>query len=222
MTKKKPSPAESAKPDVSPAWRSRSAVVMFVVLAAVGLVADLLSKHYAFNTLLNDAELVAVADNWRRQNPDAPAEDVLQQFQSRPVARMRISLRTNSGVVFGTPMPRWLVVVATVAAIALVGAYFATSDRRARWAHVALSLVLAGALGNLYDRLFSCVSPVGMSPIRYNVRDFINWSGLCYPYIFNVADAYLVVGVILLGLHWIALERKKKANASAASSRDSR
>jgi signal peptidase II len=49
------------------------------------------------------------------------------------------------------------------------------------------SLVIGGALGNLYDRL------------AYGyVVDFLDFSGLKFPWVFNVADAAINVGVALL------------------------
>jgi signal peptidase II len=49
------------------------------------------------------------------------------------------------------------------------------------------SLVIGGALGNLYDRL------------AYGyVVDFLDFSGLGFPWVFNIADAAINVGVALL------------------------
>ena len=76
--------------------------------------------------------------------------------------------------------------------------------------HVALAFVLAGALGNLYDRLWSQVRLPGDGVIKYEVRDFIDCSGLYYPWVFNVADVLLVVGVAMLLLHSFLAERKAK------------
>jgi signal peptidase II len=69
--------------------------------------------------------------------------------------------------------------------------------------HVSLALILGGAAGNLYDRLFSAVRLPGLEPIRGHVRDFIDCRDLAYPYIFNVADALLVAGAAMILLHWL-------------------
>ena len=72
-----------------------------------------------------------------------------------------------------------------------------------------MALILAGALGNLYDRLLSRVALPGFPPIEREVRDFIDCSriplpfGFRYKWIFNVADVWLVLGVIVLMLYWL-------------------
>jgi signal peptidase II len=57
---------------------------------------------------------------------------------------------------------------------------------------VALGLITAGALGNLYDRA-----------THGQVRDFILMLEHYWPYIFNIADVLLCIGVPLLMICWI-------------------
>jgi signal peptidase II len=131
-------------------------------------------------------------------------------YLSRDVAPgVNFTLSTNPGVVFGFDwLPRWLVNAVTIAMVFVVVIFFATSPRGCTWLHVALALILGGAIGNLYDRLFSSVALPGLAPIRYHVRDFIDCSELHYNYIFNVADAWLVIGVAMILLHWVWTGRK--------------
>ena len=56
-----------------------------------------------------------------------------------------------------------------------------------------LGLILGGALGNLYDRLYSLLSGAAFS----GVRDFINVHFISWP-AFNLADVYISVGCGLL------------------------
>ena len=67
-----------------------------------------------------------------------------------------------------------------------------------KWLGIALSLVLSGALGNLYDRIF-----IG------KVRDFIFffYNTRIFPFIFNVADSALVIGVIMIIVYMLFLEK---------------
>ena len=136
----------------------------------------------------------------------------------------RLTLSTNPGVVFGLPMPPLVVAVATVFTIGLVGYFFGSSPAAAYWLHVALAMILSGAMGNFYDRMLSVVHVPGLAePITGQVRDFMDFSqirllGLNYPYIFNVADVFLVVGVLMLMVHWWSAGRRE---AKAAAAKDS-
>jgi lipoprotein signal peptidase len=179
------------------------AIGLFLLLACAGLAGDLLSKHYVFHSFLDDPNLPRrMADHRARfaahYGRAMTADEALSTLRRRVGPGVWFSLSTNAGVVFGLPMPRWGTALASVVAMALVGLCFATSDRRAAWLHAALALILAGALGNLYDRLFGAVSIPGYQPIRYQVRDFIDCSELHYRWVFNIADVLLVVGVAML------------------------
>ena len=92
-------------------------------------------------------------------------------------------------------------------AIAVIVTTFLKSAAQRRWMHISLALILAGALGNLYDRVM-----FGM------VRDMLwlfpgvklpfgwHWPGdndELYPWVFNIADMALLfgLGVILILLY---------------------
>jgi signal peptidase II len=67
--------------------------------------------------------------------------------------------------------------------------------------HLGLGLILGGTLGNLFDRI--CFG---------HVRDFILFTGraqiggfqLAWPYVFNLADVFLVIGVVGAIIAWLA------------------
>ena len=170
--------------------------------------------------MLNDPELVVRAQAFRREyGALAGPREVLHQFDRKVFPGVHFTLSANPGIVFGLSMPRWAVAAATLVTVGLVGWFFATSDRTDRLLHLSLALILGGALGNLYDRLFSRISPLGMEPILRNVRDFINCKDLYYPWIFNLADVFLVAGVIGLAIHWLVTERRRPPGAAADRSR---
>jgi len=161
------------------AYRSLSAVVIFLVTAAAGALGDLASKSKVFSQLL-----------------DSPAHSTMVI-----PGLLRFTLSTNPGIVFGLRLAPWAILLATMAAVVAVAVLFATSARRFRWLHVALGMVLGGALGNAYDRLFSYVHLPGESRAHVGeVRDFIDFYPISYP-LFNVADILLVVGVCIILLH---------------------
>lgn len=219
-----PSDASLARP--KPARRSPAAIIAFVLIAAGGTALDLWTKHAAFDSLLNDPDASArIRRISHAMGPDAKPSMVLHRahLQQRLMPGVQLTLSTNPGVVFGlkphkSPTTRKLIVVgATVLCLALVGVFFATSPAGAWWSHVALAFILAGALGNLYDRMFAAVRLPGVQePIRGQVRDFIDCSELHYQYIFNIADVLLVVGVGVLIVQWLIQGRKDDAARAAA------
>jgi signal peptidase II len=203
----------------APAWRRPVPWLVFLFLTVVGTSADLWTKHAAFSSLLGRPESVRRIRFARSSlGPDASAAQVLRHAGIRePVgAGVEWTLQTNPGVVFGLRLPRWLVGVATGAAILLVGWFFVCSSATARVLHAALGCVLAGALGNLYDRLIATVDlPAGGGTIRRQVRDFINCDALGWPWVYNIADALLVIGLGLLLIHFY-LEGRRERKAKQA------
>lgn len=102
----------------------------------------------------------------------------------------------NSGAAFG--MAAGMTIVFTLVAIGVVVAivWLAPRLRSVGWA-IGLGLVLAGALGNLTDRIFRAPGP-----LRGHVVDFISLFGPDgHPWpIFNVADSCICVGGVLIVL----------------------
>jgi signal peptidase II len=104
---------------------------------------------------------------------------------------MHWTLQRNPGAAFGLfqRVPALFTVLAIVISAAIM---FAAPRVHDRLNGLALGLVLGGALGNLGDRLFR---PPG--PFRGRVIDFIDFR--VWP-TFNVADAAVVVGAVLLAI----------------------
>ncbi len=201
-----------------PAFKCPGAITVFLVLTALALAGDLASKHWVFRSLLNDPDLQARMNDGLRHYQGEPTAKVALIFYQRPVMPgVKFTLSTNAGVAFGMPMYRGLVAAATLLTVGMVCYFFATSTASAHGVHVALALILGGALGNLYDRLLGKVVVEGFEPIRYQVRDFVDCSELGYRWVWNVADAWLVIGVGLLVIHWwLAARAQKKAAGKTA------
>ena len=191
------------------AYRHVPSIVLFVVAALLGLAGDLATKHWAFRSLLADRQAIsanvqAIQRTYEHVGAPPPsAQRVLQDLHvSRPLLPgVKLTLSTNPGVVFGLPMHRGLVLAATGVVLGVVTWFFVTSGARQYWLHAALGMILAGALGNQYDRLFSIVRLPGVDPIRHEVRDFIDCSQLYYPWVYNIADVLLVIGVAVILIH---------------------
>lgn len=88
-----------------------------------------------------------------------------------------------------------LTIISVIASIVLVAIYLKNDHNRLT--NIALVMMIAGTIGNLYDRAM----------LNY-VRDFLSFNlfGYMFP-VFNVADALLVIGVLLLVLEVFINER---------------
>ncbi len=224
-----------------PAWCSVAAQARFWAVVVLGLTLDLWSKHAAFAALGQGGQRVLIPN--------------LLEFHTT----------FNSGALFGIGAGRTGVfLAASVLALALVLWMFVQSDGRRWLIHLGLGAILAGALGNMYDRMFvklvevptaagprfclirpadqpgmatleeyppgprAATHPVALErledvrPVGF-VRDFIKipkrWmhGREIWPWVFNVADSLLVVGVAILALRmWRDRKEERPAPASAA------
>ncbi|SFK86564.1 signal peptidase II [Amycolatopsis sacchari] len=107
-----------------------------------------------------------------------------------------LQLVRNSGAAFSmaTGLTWVLAIVAIGVVVTLI--WFAGRLRSPGWA-IGLGLVLAGALGNLVDRIFRAPGP-----LRGHVVDFISVfapNAEVWP-VFNVADSCICVGGVLIVL----------------------
>ncbi|MFF4596509.1 signal peptidase II [Amycolatopsis sp. NPDC001319] len=102
----------------------------------------------------------------------------------------------NSGAAFSMASGMTWVFALVAAAVAIAIIWLSRRLRSVGWA-IGLGLVLAGALGNLTDRIFRAPGP-----LRGHVIDFIsafapNGEGFA---IFNIADSAICVGGVLIVL----------------------
>lgn len=169
---------------------------LFLLLVAALLAADLASKAWAFAAV--------------------------QPGDQRPVAGSWLSIYciTNPGGIWG--LGQGLTLPLTLVRLAAVGVllFFVHRQPRAnRRGLFVLALLLAGALGNLYDNL----APWMPWPGDGHVRDFVMvhfdepgwWPGaIGWPFdpwpIFNFADSCIFVGFVLLltGAAHLSLQRR--------------
>jgi lipoprotein signal peptidase len=108
----------------------------------------------------------------------------------------------NKGTIwgFGQSMHGPLKVVRMIA-IGVILWFVYKTPAKARFGLLALSLIMAGALGNLYDNVFF-EDPAWDEDWRGAVRDFIHFHNDAAPHwdypAFNVADSCITVGAITL------------------------
>jgi signal peptidase II len=120
----------------------------------------------------------------------------------------RLSMVWNPGVSFGLlaakgDLGRWLL-VGFAAAVVVVLAVWARRMTRPLTA-LAIGLVMGGAIGNnIIDR------------VRFGaVADFLDFSGMGFKWVFNVADSAITVGVALLLVEMLLGARTPESGASA-------
>ena len=103
---------------------------------------------------------------------------------------VHLSMVWNRGVSFGLfradhEVMRWALAAFSFG-VALILAGWALKLSRPRLA-LALGLIMGGAVGNLIDR------------VRWGaVCDFIDVSALYFPWVFNIADSAITIGVVIL------------------------
>jgi signal peptidase II len=110
-----------------------------------------------------------------------------------------ISMTWNRGVSFGAFQSegagRWLLFLLTGAIAAGFAVWLVKAVRPLT--ALSLAMVIGGAVGNLIDRAMYGA-----------VVDFLDFSGLFFPWVFNIADACISVGAILLLLDQLLASRK--------------
>ncbi|HTU20926.1 MAG TPA: signal peptidase II [Gemmataceae bacterium] len=191
----------------------RSYRVLLWILALSGLVLDQSSKYSVFAWLGEkpDHEYVVF------RSDKGTGFQLVAQFErdSSGLERLEDGQRiphVNQGALFGFLRNHKEMANGGFALISLLAAaaiiYWSTlrSTARDRWLCCALGLILAGTLGNFYDR------------VAFNgVRDFLHWNYLFDWPVFNIADCCLVCGACLLLLQAFATQpNKDEANTEPA------
>ena len=102
----------------------------------------------------------------------------------------------NPGAAFGIlENNRWVFIVISLVAVAAMIAYLVKYKPKDGWLYAPLCMIAGGGLGNMIDRLF-----YGESFGNGLVVDFLDFCAFprLWHWIFNVADAFVVVGAGIL------------------------
>ena len=186
---------------IRPAWRAPRAWAVLLVVLVVGLVVDLGSKEWAFRTVAGEPVVLqkeTILGDPTFQIPPHAGITVL------PWGLLDFDLVLNHGAVFGIGQRKRVVFIAfTVLAAFVAMLVFARwTHERAVLTHAAIGLILAGGLGNLYDRLaygavrdFLHMLPDWDLPFGWT---WPNGSAGVFPWVFNVADVMLLAGMTIL------------------------
>jgi signal peptidase II len=174
---------------------------LLITLAVLGLAADQASKYGVFRWLYRGGQYEDVSGNsydvvpgWFKLiaqfDPQTPLCDC--GFDKLQTWSAPVMPRVNHGALFGMGGAQkgnangFFAAVSAAAAVAIVVWGMRRNTAREKWLMAALGLILAGTVGNLYDRL-----------VFNGVRDFLYFYKIEWP-VFNVADCCLVVGAGLL------------------------
>ncbi len=103
----------------------------------------------------------------------------------------------NKGIAFGigqggTQIFSVITSIIIIAIIFIICRYFNKIDSKIL---IGASLLISGGIGNLIDRIF-----------RLHVIDFIYFKCVNFP-VFNFADICVVIGVIVIGISYLLLDR---------------
>lgn len=192
-------------------------------LGVVGLAADQASKYLVFRWLYNNGPLDGSNANSFEIVPGYfkliaqfnPSRKFCEcGFSSLQSWSAPLMPHVNQGALFGMFGDHQSVAngvfaaVSVIAAIAILVWGLRRSTAREPWLMGALGLILAGTVGNFYDRI-----------VFNGVRDFLYlYHPINYP-VFNIADCCLVVGAILLFIQavWMTPRDEEKPVEAAAA-----
>ena len=106
----------------------------------------------------------------------------------------------NRGVAFGLFQGKIdIVSILALIAIGLILFYFCKNFKKISFLErIAYTMIFAGAVGNMIDRLF-----------RGFVIDMLDFRGI-WSFIFNFADVWINIGVILIIIEHLIFNRKKR------------
>ena len=158
--------------------------------------------------------VIVILDQWSKwailNTPAFNALGCLDQTQQcgrvEVLSFFDLTMVWNRGISFGIGqsegLMRWLLVAMTTAIAIGFSIWLLRASRR--FTGVALTLVIGGAFGNVIDR------------VRFGaVVDFLDFSGIFRPYffnyVFNVADAAISVGAVLLFADQFLMSQQNKS-----------
>lgn len=133
--------------------------------------------------------------------------DTLTPYEPLPVLGdvVRLTYIHNRGAAFGLTLGGPVIhTVVAIAALGLLAWMLKTLPSTARLQRSALAMVLGGAVGNIVDRIR-----------LQEVIDFVDvgFGDLRWP-VFNVADSFVTVGVLLLALTYSRVQDTQPADAA--------
>lgn len=147
--------------------------MIYILIIILGLILDRVSKIYAINNFIEN-----------------PISGKILNF----------TYLENRGAAFGILQNnRFFFLILTIAIVGFLIYYFIKNYKKNnKILNIAIAFIIAGALGNFYDRLFNAY-----------VVDFIEFAFVKFP-VFNVADIFVTLGSGLLIIYMIFFDQGEK------------
>lgn len=146
-------------------------IYILIILGLIGL--DQISKFLAVKYLVNIGSIPIIKDIFH------------------------LTYVENRGAAFGMFQNNQMIFVVVALAACIFGLYYLYKNQLNLLGKSAIILIIAGAIGNLIDRV-----RLGFVVDYFDFR--IVWN-----YVFNVADVFVVIGTILLCIYIIFFENDK-------------
>lgn len=166
-------------------------LTQLAITAVAALIVDQVTKYWVVKALKNPGETIYVIDDF-----------------------LSLVLTYNRQGIFGLPIaPGISYFFFPLLAIALVILFASTSQHFGFT--FSYGLILGGAFGNLFDRLFRPEGVVDFICVRLAPIG-INWQIVNPWFIWNIADGCLVVGVMLLLIFELIRPRTRQAQMTTS------
>ena len=106
----------------------------------------------------------------------------------------------NHGVIFGLFEGKISIftVISIILILYVIFTEFKNFKNYTKWTKIGISIIAAGATGNMIDRIF-----------RGFVIDMIDFNGI-WVFVFNLADMYVHIGIYIIVIDYVVRKYRKK------------
>ncbi|MEL6344914.1 MAG: signal peptidase II [Myxococcota bacterium] len=166
----------------------RQKYILFTVVTALMVLIDQVTKIWVVNNIRYSVESI----------------DMIPGFLSIVHAQ-------NRGAAFGIMQGQmWIFLVFTLVAMGVLGQMLWQLEAEERFQNVALAMIASGAIGNAIDRVHkqSVTDFIRVYTDNPQVSEWLitNFGTSEWPS-FNIADAAIVIGIVMFLIHFLFLER---------------
>jgi len=149
--------------------------MIWALIIVLGFILDRLTKFWVLDSLVNSP--VTVIDNF---------------FYFRYLE--------NRGAAFSILQGKTILLITLTFIVTLI-LIFIIAKHKDKFLRTSLSLIVAGALGNLFDRIFRGGSVIDFIEFHFGSHAFPT---------FNIADTLVVIGTILLAIYVLFIYKEEK------------